>query len=227
MRTPNGAPPRASFGSKPEQEVIVRYRMRVGGVVLSVAAIATFAAGCGGSDSTNDTSNSSGQNGFQAYLSCLSQNGVTINMPSGGPGMGNGGANGTPGAFPSDRPSGQPSGQPSTRPSGGANGGQGGGFGGGNGLFGTSAPDGVDQATWEKAQKACESVKPSSGPGMGNGGQGGNNSALTAYRNCLTSHGVSASADPNSLDSTDSTVSAALKACAALKPAQATPSASS
>jgi len=62
----------------------------------------------------------------------------------------------------------------------------------GGGGFGK--PAGVDDATWQKAQEACASLRPSGGPG------GGRRNA--AYENCLKENGVtttgggSATADP-------------------------------
>ncbi|MFG1603643.1 hypothetical protein [Actinoplanes sp. NPDC049265] len=100
----------------------------------------------------------------------------------------------------------RPSGQP--RPSGGPRP-------GGGGLMG-GKPDGVDDATWEKAQAACASVRPSFGPGGGNG-RGGRGQMSPAYRNCLQEHGATfgsgASAPPD-----DATLRKAREACEALAP---------
>jgi hypothetical protein len=124
---------------------------------------------------------------MQAYTACLSQHGVT--MPS---------------SFPRGN---RPSGAPSDRPSRGAGGG---GFG-----FGNQPPAGVDAATWQQAQQACASLRPSGGP------RNGNNGASTAYRNCLSDHGVTMSAGPGGLDSNDPKVAAAMKACEPLRPTAA------
>jgi hypothetical protein len=113
-------------------------------------------------------------------------------MPTGDP---NGGSDGAP-----------PSGRPTGRPGGGGPGG---------GFFGTQAPEGVDQATWEKAQKACQGLRASAFP---SGGGNRDNGALTAYRNCLTDHGVTVTGNINNLDANDPKVAEALKACAALRP---------
>lgn len=182
---------------------MVRYRMRIGGTGLVLAALGVLAAGCGGSSS--DTTPASNETGFAAYTACLAKNGVTLAVNSAGPGR-------SPGA------SGRPSGRPSNRPSGQAGGGQqGGGQQGGGGFgFGNQPPAGVDEATWQKAQAACASVRPTGGAG-GFGG-GGNNTAMTAYRNCLSEHGVTASTGPNQFNSADPTVAAAMTACAALRP---------
>jgi hypothetical protein len=81
----------------------------------------------------------------------------------------------------------------------------------------------VDDATWQKAQQACASLLPSGGPQGG----GQNNSAITAYRNCLSQHGVTASTGAGQLNTADPAVAAAVKACAALEPSgQPAPSAS-
>ena len=173
--------------------------------------MAIVAAGCG---SPSEAPAAAGQGGFEVYIACLAENGVTLAQNGAGAGQR------TPGAFPSGAPSGRPSGRPS-----GAPGGPGGGFGGG---FGSQAPDGVDQATWKSAQAACESVRPTAGPDGGLGGNGANDSALAAYRNCLSEHGVTASTPPDQLDNTDPTVAAAMTACAVLRPdTQPTPAPSS
>jgi hypothetical protein len=178
-------------------------------IVVGVAA-ATVLAGCG--------DDGSGEASPQAtnYASCLQANGVTL--PSG-----------QAGNFPGGRPSGFPGGRPTGMPTGGPNGGSDGapppgrpsgrpGDGGPGGL-GTQAPEGVDQAAWEKAQKACAGLRPSASPGGGNrGNRGGDNGALTAYRNCLTDHGVAVTGNINDLDASDPKVAEAIAACAPLRP---------
>jgi hypothetical protein len=184
--------------------------MRWSAIVVGFAA-ATVLAACGGDDGSDGASPQATD-----YASCLRANGVTF--PSGR-------------GFPSGRPSGFPSGRPTGTPNGGANNGGndgvppsgrpsgrpgGGGFGGpGGGLGGTQAPEGIDQATWEKAQKACEGLRASAFPG---GGNRTDNGALTAYRNCLTEHGVTVTGNINNLDASDPKVAEALKACAPLRP---------
>jgi hypothetical protein len=189
---------------------------RIGGAALALAAVAFFAAACGSSD--DNAPAAAGASGGTDYVSCLRNNGVNLpqfnasDRPTARP---SGFASGQP------RPSGQPraSGQP--RPSGSA------GFrgnGGGGGFFGgTAAPSGVDQQTWEKAQKACASLRPSGGAGFnGNGGGGGGgNGRDAAYRNCLTEHGLTITGSTDQLDTTDAKVAAAVQACAPLKPAPA------
>jgi hypothetical protein len=96
--------------------------------------------------------------------------------------------------------------RPSNRPSPGASGGNRGGFG-----FGDQPPPGVDQQTWTQAQQACASVRPSPGAGRDNG-------AFTAYRNCLSDHGVTMNGRQDQLDQNDPKVAAALKACEPLRP---------
>ncbi|HWS32702.1 MAG TPA: hypothetical protein VN408_08160 [Actinoplanes sp.] len=193
--------------------------------VFAVSVAMLFTAACGGTDETSTDSNgSTGQNGgggnnaFAAYISCLNENGVTITMPSGGPGggMGNGGTrpSGAPGGGNGGEPGARPSGQP--RPSGSA-GQRGGGMPGGGGGF--SKPDGVDEATWTKAQEACASVRPSMGAGGGQRGGGngnsGGNGANAAYENCLKENGVT---DTANLDASDATVKKATETCSVLKP---------
>jgi hypothetical protein len=181
-------------------------------LLFGAVALGGLAAGCGGSSATPPASAPSGANGFAAYTECLAKNGVVLPSASANP---RGTRNGT-----------RPSTRPSDRPSGGTgNGGGGGGFGGF--AFGNNPPAGVDQATWDKAMQACQSVRPSFG---GNGGA--NNTALVAYRNCLTEHGVvlpsgRPSAGPGggggfgglgSLNTADPKVAAALAACEPLRP---------
>jgi len=173
---------------------MVRYRMRIGGTGLVLAALGVLAAGCGGS--SNTPAAASEETGYAAYTACLAKNGVTLAANSARPSRSAGAS-----ARPSNRPSGQAGG---------------GGFGGGGGAFGTQAPAGVDEAAWQKAQAACASVRPTAGPG-GFGG-GGNNSAMTAYRNCLSEHGVTATTSTNALNTADPTVAAAMTACEALRP---------
>jgi hypothetical protein len=175
------------------RSVTVSNRMRVTALLLVLFATAGALAACGRASkgaATGGGNVPAGQNGgFAAYTDCLRRNGV--NLPSANPSRGN-------------RPSARPSGQP--RPSGGA---RGGGFGFG---FGNQPPAGVDPQTWQKAQQACSSLRPSGGP------QNRNNGAVTAYRNCLSDHGVTMSAGPGQLDSNDPKVAAALKACEVLRP---------
>ena len=111
---------------------------------------------------------------------------------------------------------------PTNRPSGAPGGGfGGGGFGGG---FGGSSGS---SSTFEKASKACASLRPSGG-GFG-GGFSGFSSALASFRSCMKSHGEpipttrptspptsgSSGADRflNGLNPDNSKVAAALRAC--------------
>ncbi|WP_067500831.1 hypothetical protein [Actinoplanes sp. TFC3] len=185
---------------------------RIAGLLVAAAALVFTVAACGGSDDSSSASGTpggggpGGANGFAAYTECLSQNGVTITMPSGmARNRPSADASGYPrGNWPSGgaRPSGAPDG---TRPSGGP----------GRGGFGSGfqKPGNVDDATWQKAQSACASLRPSMGAGRGN--QGGNG-LDAAYTNCLKDHGVT---DLSTLTSTDATVTEAKKACQALAPA--------
>ena len=186
---------------------------RIGGAALAFAAAALLATACGSSDAGAPATAASGGSD---YASCLRDNGVDLprmnasNRPTARPD-----GSGRPTAFPSGMPRPSGSGFP-------GGGGPGGGFpGGGGGFFGTAAPDGVDQQTWEKAQQACESLRPTAFPsGRGNGGGGGNGggSRDAAYRNCLTERGVTVSGPVDQLDTTDAKVAAAVTACAPLKP---------
>jgi hypothetical protein len=193
----------------------VKNRIRAGATAIVAIALGGLAAACGGSSTPTTATNAEGNNSLAAYTACLQRNGVTL--PSRGPGQFGGERSGRP----------VPSGSPRPRPAGSGGGGfggggfGGGGFGGGGfgggfgggGLFGTQAPAGVDQATWDKATKACESVRPTARPSQG---PGGNNSAFAAYRNCLTDHGVTFTA--GGFNTADPTFVAADKACAALRP---------
>jgi hypothetical protein len=138
-------------------------------LLVAAAALVLSAAACssGSPASTAAPTQNGGRNGgFAAYTACLQKNGVTITMPSGGV---------------RTRPSGG-AGRP--RPSGSA-GQRRGGFPGG-GTFGK--PANVSQDTWDKAQSACASVRPTFG--AGGRGPGGGNGANAAYRNCMQQHGV-------------------------------------
>ena len=210
------------------------YRTRMTGLVLGLAAtgalLAAGLAGCGGSakatTAATPASAPSGQQQLQAYVSCLNQHGVKITLPSG-----------RPSAFPSrSRPTARPTDRPTVRPSAGRSGFPGGGFGGPGGfggagglggLFGNNgqAPAGVDQATWQAAQQACASTRPSLGAG-GFGGRG-DNGANAAYLNCLRDHGVTASTGPGRLNTADPAMAAAIKTCEPLRPTGAPNPASS
>ena len=188
----------------------LRHVRRTGGLILTGAALLVLAA-CGGSSKSAAASPTSGgqnaQANLQAYVSCLNKHGVTIALPSRAPGAG-------------VRPSGAPrptrspgAPRPSRSP------GSSGGFGGGNfggGLFNdaNNPPTGVSQTTWTAALAACKSLQPT----FNRGSAGGfNSSQFTAYRNCLQSHGVSASTG-GGFNTADPKVAAAMKTCAPLRP---------
>jgi hypothetical protein len=178
---------------------------RIAAVLMTASATVALAAACSGSSTPASGGGNQAAGGgaaFTAYADCLKKNGVTITIPTGSP---------------RTRPSGEarPSGQP--RPSGSA-GNRGGGFPGG----GFGKPEGVDDATWQKAQAACASLRPSGRPG--GGGRGGDNGANAAYRNCLRDHGVTMGA--GGLNTTDPATAKALEACKVLRPT-ATPTAAS
>jgi hypothetical protein len=185
---------------------------RIVGLVLTGLTATAVLAGCGASSSTaapsGDASGSAatGAAGIQAYLSCLSQHGVS--HPSRGP---DARGTGSPGARPSF--------SRGPRPSGSADAGRfGGGFGGGGfgGRFNdpSNPPAGVSASTWSAALTACKSLRPTA---VGRNG-GFNNTQFTAYANCLRSHGLTFSAGPNRLSTSDPKVAAALRTCAPLRP---------
>lgn len=175
---------------------------RVAALAVASASV-MLAAACGGggtsSGAPEGAANGGGPNNaaFTAYTDCLKKNGVTITLPSGGP---------------RTRPSGEarPSGSPRPRPSGSA--GQRQFPGGGGGFFGK--PAGVDDATWQKAQAACASVRPSFGAGQRGGG---GNGANQAYVNCLRDHGVQMGQGQQQ-SSADPATKKALDACKVLRP---------
>jgi hypothetical protein len=179
--------------------VTVSKRMRVTALLLMLFATAGAVAACGSSSKSRaggTPTAPAGQNAFAAYTECLRKNGVIL--PSAFP-RGN-----RPSGRPANRPTGRPTARPTARPSGARGGG---GFG-----FGDQPPAGVDAQTWQKAQQACASVRPSGGA------RNRDNGALRAYRNCLSDHGVTMTGAPGALDATDPKIAAALKACDVLRP---------
>jgi hypothetical protein len=193
----------------------VSHRRRLFGVSLAMVAVGAFAVACGSSTNATPTSgqpsNGGGNNAMATYLSCLRSNGV--NIPNVNP-------SGRPTARPTNRPSGAP------RPSGSPGEGRRGFPGGFGGLFGSTAPSGVSQETWDKARQACASLQPSFNP---SNRPGRDNGAFAAYRNCLSDHGVTLNGPGNGqgqqLNTADPKTAAALKACEPLRPT-ARPSAS-
>ncbi|SBT43908.1 PT domain-containing protein [Micromonospora narathiwatensis] len=186
-------------------------RSRLLAAVLTAAASALLTACGGDSTPTTAATGAEGDNPFAAYQNCLRDNGITL--PSGGPGRSpgdrpSGFPTTRPSGFPTARPSGFPSGFPTDRPSGGE----------GRRFPGMGRPADVDEATWQKAQEACASVRPTGGPG-GWGGPGGSaapgDGRGTAYRTCLSGRGV----DLDHLDPSDAKTKEALLACAAVSPA--------
>ncbi|MFC5924400.1 hypothetical protein [Micromonospora vulcania] len=201
-------------------------RRRLAAVLTTAASAVLLLAACGGgSDDSAAPSDAGGAgNAFAAYQDCLRDNGVAL--PTMDPSRFPGGARGTarPSGFPTARPSGfptaRPSGFPTTRPSGSADPSRG----AGRGFPGGGRPAGVDEQTWEKAQQACASVRPSGRPG-GFGGPdasgapgtrpgGSGDGRATAYRTCLSNRGL----DPDHPDSGDPKTKEALTACAVLSP---------
>ncbi|MFY1594819.1 hypothetical protein [Micromonospora sp. WMMD737] len=113
------------------------------------AALLALAAGCGGEpapEQSQPTPPASG--GRTAYAACLREQGIDVpeDLPSARPGR-SGQADRT--ARPTTRPTARPSGQP----------------GAGNRQGGQDAlrPADVDNATWERAQQACEGSRPQGG----------------------------------------------------------------
>ena len=168
----------------------MRNRVRGAIVLLVLVAAAGVVAACASKAPTRPSPGAAPA-GFQAYTDCLRQHGVTLPTARAG-------------ARPSARP--RPSGSPGGGNRGGGTPGGRAGFG-----FGDRPPPGVDAATWEKAQQACASVRPSAGP-RGSGGAG--NGAATAYRNCLADHGVTM----GQFNSADPRTATALATCAPLRP---------
>jgi hypothetical protein len=137
------------------------------------------------------------------YTACLKQNGVTLPTGRGTPPAGGGGAGGTPPAAPTGTNGGTSTTQ---RPAGSQ---------GGNAKF-------------AKAQAACAKLRPAGMRAGGFGGPGGgtnaNSAAFAAYRNCLTLHGVKASALRFGGGATPTAATKkAMTACASLRPAQSAP----
>lgn len=192
-------------------------------LLVSMSAVALLAlTACGGSSSASSdgtaaahssTASSAassagsapaGAPDFAAFRSCMQDNGVTL------PDMGQPPAGAQNGAPPSAMPSGAP---PSGAP--------------GAGGFPGGLPDGVDQATYDAATKACADLAPQGGPGRGAAGIDA--SALQAFKTCLIDHDVTVPDGDNwiaSLDRKDATVAAAMKTCAPLMPTPPAPAVS-
>lgn len=170
------------------------------------SAALLLTAACGSDGDSGDSAQSAG--GASAYLECLRDQGIDVpdTLPSGRPdGFPSGRPTDFPSGRPTDFPSGRPTAFPSDRPSGAPDGGRMGGF----------RPEGVDDATWQKAQEACGSLRPTGGPGGGGPAGGADREAGAAYRNCLADRGVDMGANPST---TDPKVAAAIEACAVLRP---------
>ncbi len=167
--------------------------------VLALTACSAGSSAGGAADPAPATSSlpaaaASGAPDFAAYRDCLADNGVTL------PEMG------APGG---ERPSAMPSAMPS----------------GGPGAFPGALPEGVDQEAFAAAQAACADLAPAGGPG-GLGGPGGagsiDESALAAFRSCLSDNGVELAEEQDplrDLDRSDPAVQSAVDTCAPLLPA--------
>ncbi len=192
----------------------------------AVAGVLLLLSACGGSSSTDSSTDSAaaaatssatgaavpGGADMTAYRDCLAENGVTLPDGVGG---GNGGPpSGFPSGMPTDMPSGMPTGAP---PSGGPAGG---------GFPGGGLPEGVDQETFDAAQAACASLAPQGGFGQRGPGGGAqiDETAIAAYKSCLTDNDVTLADGDDwmaSLDRTDEAVQSAMETCSVLLPAPA------
>ena len=187
-----------------------RPTMTNGITAMSAVAMLTLAACSAGSSagasadpspatSALPAAGASGAPDFAAYRDCLAENGVTL------PEMGQT----VPGG---ERPSAMPSALPS----------------GGPGAFPGGLPDGVDQEAFDAAQDACADLAPVGGPGGAGGPVAIDESAVAAFRSCLSDNGVEVAEDQDpmrELDRTDPVVQTALDTCAPLLPVP-TPAAS-
>jgi hypothetical protein len=174
---------------------------------LAGGPVLLLIAACGGRSDGSDPADdqSADQDGLTAYVECLAEQGIEVELPSGGPPAG---GQGPPTDFPTGLPTDFPSGFPTDVPTG-----QPGGPGGPGGFDGLR-PEGVDDETWQAAQEACQSLLPSGGFGPPGGGDG-NPGADAAYRNCLADRGI----DLTEADNTaDPAVAEALAACEVLRP---------
>ena len=172
-------------------------------LLLLAACGAKSSASSAGATSTT-AKGASGAAGFTAYRDCLAKNGVKL--PAGGF-RGAGGGTGAPAG------SGAPTG---TFPAGGAGGGAGASF--------------RNNPAFQKAAKACASLRPKGGFGGGAG-----RTAFQAFASCMSSHGItirgrgfdggssstSSSVPPTSVDTSSPQYQAAYGVCKALLPAGA------
>jgi len=154
-------------------------------------ALALTAVACAQTSASQTPSNVS-------FQDCLRKEGITL--PSNG--------SGRPTAFPSGRPTARASGFPTARASGFPTARPSGGNRGGFGNFGDQAPAGVDPQKWQAALQKCAALRPSGNPSRGPRGDGRD----SAYRNCLSEHGV------NQNDPADPKLAEAAQACAVLSP---------
>ncbi len=201
---------------------------RTASFTAAIAGALLLLSACGGSSSSADSSTDAAAaaptaaasgaaagGDFAEYRQCMSDNGVTLPDFAGG---GNGGPSGFPSVMPSGMPTDFPSGMPTgAPPSGGP---------GGGGFPGGGLPEGVDQQTYDAAQTACASLAPQGGFGQRGPGGGAqiDETAIAAYKSCLTDHDVTVADGDNwlgTLDQTDSTVQAAMETCAPLLPTPA------
>jgi len=196
-------------------------RRGAGVIAVAALAVATFAGSATAgaatvakknpkSSTTTAPTAANRQKALAAYAKCLTGKGIKLpaNFGARRPDDNNT-------LSPSSRRA-NPNGTPSSGgiPNGPRSGGDAGGFGGGGGFRGglRQAPAGVDPTKWAAAQKACASKLPKFGF------RGG--AAFNAYRACLTRNGVKFGTGANAArpNTSDPTVQAAMKTCAALRP---------
>jgi hypothetical protein len=189
------------------------------GALLVTTVCALVACGGGGSAASTDTTatttttttsttpaagaaNGANSAAFARYTACLKQNGVTLpSFGAGGPpGGGDGGGAGSP-----------PTGSAPAPPTGTNR----------QGRLG-----GLDGAKFQKASAACAKLRPAGMRGGFGGGNPQNSTAFAAYRNCLTLHGVKATALRQGGAAQTAKVQNAMAACASLRPQRQAPPAS-
>ena len=127
-------------------------------LAVGLATVVGITAGCGSNDgaSAGSGASTSGHGDVMAYLSCLSEHGVTLPvLPSGAA------QSAQPSGVPTALPPGLPSGMPTALPSGAAPGAMRSGTPGGLPGGELTKPSEVDDTTWQQAQAACVALRPS------------------------------------------------------------------
>jgi hypothetical protein len=206
LRTPRATRLRAGVGSRQWVQ-----RGALGALLLSTALAAAACGGSSGSASstsstpaTTSTTASGAASGATSaalakYTACLKQNGVTLPTGGGSPPAGAGGAGGTPPAAPTGTNGGTSTTKRPTFPQGG-------------------------NAKFAKAQAACAKLRPAGLRAGRPAGATTSSAAFAAYRNCLTLHGVKATALRGGANATPTAATEkAMTACASLRPKQQAP----